>query len=346
MKILITGGAGFIGSAVVRAAVGKGDTVINVDALKYSGSLENLKSVENHPNYIFEKADICDLSKIKEILKKYEPDAIMHLAAESHVDRSIEGPELFIKTNINGTFNLLEAAKEYWISKGRPTHFRFHHVSTDEVYGSLGPTGKFTESTAYDPRSPYSASKAASDHLVRAWFSTFGLPVLITNCSNNYGKNQFPEKLIPKTIISALCREPITVYGNGKNIRDWLFVEDHVRALYMVLEFGKIGLTYNIGGDEEQTNIDIVTKICLILDEKLKITQSSKDLISFVPDRPGHDLRYAVDSTRIYKELGWKPSVSLDTGLEKTVQWYVENEKWWKYLKQKNNTDRRLGVSK
>jgi len=346
MKILITGGAGFIGSAVVRAGVDKGDTVINVDALKYSGSLENLKSVEKCSNYIFEKADICDSSKIKEILKKYQPDAIMHLAAESHVDRSIEGPELFIKTNINGTFNLLEAAKEYWIEKGRSAHFRFHHVSTDEVYGSLGPTGKFTESTAYDPRSPYSASKAASDHLVRAWFSTFGLPVLITNCSNNYGKNQFPEKLIPKTIISALCREPITVYGNGKNIRDWLFVEDHVRALYMVLESGKIGSTYNIGGNEEQTNLDIVTKICLILDEKLKITQSSRDLISFVPDRPGHDLRYAVDSTRIYKELGWKPSVSLDTGLEKTVQWYVANEEWWKDLKQRNNTGRRLGASK
>lgn len=343
MRILISGGAGFIGSEVVRIAINRGDTIINVDALKYAGRLENLITLKGNKRYIFERADICNFLEIRRILKKYEPDAIMHLAAESHVDRSIDGPEVFINTNINGTFNLLEGAKEYWFSKGKPAEFRFHHVSTDEVYGSLGSRGKFTEKTAYHPRSPYSASKAASDHLVRAWSKTYGLPVLITNCSNNYGHYQFPEKLIPSTIINAISGKPLSIYGTGENVRDWLFVGDHVKALLLVLESGMPGNTYNIGGDCERTNLEIVLNICSVLDQALPSKTPYSDLISFVEDRPGHDKRYAIDSRKIRSELGWKPLVSLTKGLKNTVNWYLKNESWWKPLQELHSAGERLG---
>jgi dTDP-glucose 4,6-dehydratase len=346
MKILITGGAGFIGSAVVQAAVSKGNFVINLDALKYSGYLKNIENFEKMPNYSFERADICDLSEMRRIIFKYEPDAIIHLAAESHVDRSIDGPEPFIKTNVNGTFNLLEVAKEYWISKGRPSEFRFHHVSTDEVYGSLGSTGKFTELNPYAPNSPYSASKAAGDHLVRAWFATYDLPVLITNCSNNYGNNQFPEKLIPTIIINAISGNSIPIYGSGANVRDWLFVSDHVEALLCVLNTGQPGRTYNIGGDSEYTNLEIALKSCEILDQLIPSEQPYSKQIIFVEDRPGHDIRYAVDSTRIQTELGWKPKVSLDEGLKFTIKWYLENKDWWGPLQKNYSVKNRMGVNK
>ena len=346
MRILISGGAGFIGSAVIRFAIARGDTIINLDALKYSGRLENLEEIASNPNYIFEKVDICDLSELRQIIKKYEPEAVMHLAAESHVDRSIDGPEPFINTNVNGTFNLLEAAKEYWISKRRPSEFRFHHVSTDEVYGSLGSTGKFTELNPYAPNSPYSASKAAGDHLVRAWFATYGLPVLITNCSNNYGNNQFPEKLIPTIIINAISGNSIPIYGSGANVRDWLFVRDHVEALLCVLNRGQPGRTYNIGGDSEFTNLEIALKSCEILDQLIPSEQPYSKQIIFVEDRPGHDIRYAVDSTRIQTELGWKPKVSLDEGLQFTIKWYLENKDWWRPLQRNCSEKNRLGVNK
>ena len=346
MKILISGGAGFIGSAVVRAAIARGDTIINLDALKYSGRLENLEEIFCNPNYNFEKADICDPFEVRRIIRKYEPDAIMHLAAESHVDRSIDGPEPFINTNINGTFNLLEASKEYWFLKGKPDEFRFHHVSTDEVYGSLGAYGKFNEETPYDPKSPYSATKAASDHLVRAWAETFKLPVLITNCSNNYGEYQFPEKLIPTTIINALSNLSIPIYGTGENIRDWLFVNDHVKALLLVLGKGIPGRTYNIGGDCEITNLQLVLKICSILDEILPSTKPYSELITFVEDRPGHDRRYAIDSNRIKLELGWKPDTSFSKGLKNTIEWYINNETWWRPLQKVHSTRTRLGKVK
>lgn len=344
MKLLVTGGAGFIGSAVVRRAIRAGHQVINVDKLTYAGSLTNVAEVADAPGYSFEQADICDRGAMDRILARHQPDAIMHLAAESHVDRSIDGPAAFIQTNIIGTYTLLEAARAYWSGRGKPADFRFHHISTDEVFGSLGPTGKFVETTPYDPRSPYSASKASSDHLVRAWHETYGVPVVLTNCSNNYGPYHFPEKLIPVVILKALAGEPIPVYGDGGNVRDWLYVEDHAEALLLVLEKGRVGRSYNIGGENEATNLDLVRRICAILDLKRPEGAPHDRLISFVPDRPGHDRRYAIDPTRIREELGWRPSVTLDEGLERTVQWYLDNEWWWRPLLDREGVGRRLGT--
>lgn len=344
MKILVTGGAGFIGSAVVRLAIARGHSIVNVDTLTYAACLENVASVGNAPGYAFEKADIRDRAAMDRILAAHDPDAVMHLAAESHVDRSIDGPSDFIETNVNGTFTLLEAARAFWQAKGRPADFRFHHISTDEVFGSLGPTGKFTEDTPYDPRSPYSASKAASDHLVRAWHETYGLPVVLTNCSNNYGPFHFPEKLIPVVILNALAGKPIPVYGKGENVRDWLYVEDHADALLTVLEKGPVGRSYNIGGENEARNIDIVRTICALLDEMQPAGAPHDRLITFVTDRPGHDLRYAIDPTRIRTELGWRPSVTLEEGLRRTVRWYLDNEAWWRPLQARQGVGQRLGV--
>ena len=342
--ILITGGAGFIGSAVVRLAIARGHQVINVDALTYAACLDNVASVADHPNYCFEHYDIRDRAGLDRVFATHRPDIVMHLAAESHVDRSIDGPADFIETNIVGTFHMLEAARTYWIGAGKPDTFRFHHISTDEVFGSLGPSGQFTETTPYDPRSPYSASKAGSDHLVRAWHETYGLPVVLTNCSNNYGPYHFPEKLIPVIILNALAGKPIPVYGAGENIRDWLYVEDHADALLTVVTAGHIGRSYNIGGENEARNIDIVHKICAILDAKRPTDHPYADLITFVTDRPGHDMRYAIDPTRIRDELGWRPSVTLNQGLEKTVQWYLDNEAWWKPLQSRDGVGMRLGI--
>jgi dTDP-glucose 4,6-dehydratase len=344
MKILVTGGAGFIGSAVVRLAVAQGHHVVNLDKLTYAASLSNVASVAGSPLYAFEKADICDRTALDRILARHRPDAIMHLAAESHVDRSIDGPGTFIQTNVNGTYTLLEAARAYWSANGKPDSFRFHHVSTDEVFGSLGPTGKFTEDTPYDPRSPYSASKAASDHLVRAWAETYGLPTVLTNCSNNYGPFHFPEKLIPVVILKALAGAPIPVYGQGANIRDWLYVEDHADALLTVLTRGATGRSYNIGGENEATNLDLVTKLCAILDERRPGNRPYAEQIAFVADRPGHDLRYAIDPTRIRTELGWRPSVTLDQGLARTVDWFLANEDWWRALQDRDGVGQRLGT--
>jgi dTDP-glucose 4,6-dehydratase len=345
MKLLVTGGAGFIGSAVVRQAVAAGHKVINLDALTYAACLANVASVADNPNYTFEHADIRDRAALDRILAAHAPDAIMHLAAESHVDRSIDGPGTFIETNVNGTFNLLEAARAYWLRAGRPGAFRFHHISTDEVYGSLGPTGKFTEDTPYAPNSPYSASKAASDHLVRAWHETYGLPVVLTNCSNNYGPYHFPEKLVPVVILNALAGRPIPVYGKGENVRDWLYVEDHADALLTVLARGRIGRSYNIGGENEARNIDLVRTICAILDRLHPAARPYADQISFVTDRPGHDARYAIDPARIRAELGWRPSVTLEQGLERTVQWYLDNGDWWRALQTRDGVGQRLGVT-
>ncbi|MXQ06427.1 dTDP-glucose 4,6-dehydratase [Alphaproteobacteria bacterium GH1-50] len=332
MKILVTGGAGFIGSAVVRHAVRAGHEVVNLDALTYAANLANVAQVSNAPGYALEKADIRDRARLDDIFARHRPDAVLHLAAESHVDRSIDGPAAFIETNISGTYTLLEAARAYWVAEGSPETFRFHHVSTDEVFGSLGAEGQFTETTPYDPRSPYSASKAASDHLVRAWGETYGLPVILTNCSNNYGPFHFPEKLIPVVILNALHGRPIPVYGAGENVRDWLYVEDHADALLTVLENGKVGRSYNIGGENEARNIDLVRTICRLLDERRPDGAPHDRLITFVTDRPGHDLRYAIDPTRIREELGWRPSVTLEEGLAKTVDWYLANEDWWRPL--------------
>ena len=344
MKILVTGGAGFIGSAVVRLAIARGHNIVNVDALTYAACLDNVASVGNAPGYAFEKADIRDRAAMDRILATHDPDAVMHLAAESHVDRSIDGPSDFIETNVNGTFTLLEATRAFWQAKGRPADFRFHHISTDEVFGSLGATGKFTETTPYDPRSPYSASKAASDHLVRAWHETYGLPVVLTNCSNNYGPFHFPEKLIPVVILNALAGKPIPVYGKGENVRDWLYVEDHADALLTVLEKGPVGRSYNIGGENEARNIDIVRTICALLDEMHPAGAPHDRLITFVTDRPGHDLRYAIDPARIRTELGWRPSVTLEEGLRRTVRWYLDNEAWWRPLQARQGVGQRLGV--
>ena len=344
MKLLVTGGAGFIGSAVVRLAVARGHEVVNLDALTYAACLENVASVADSPLYAFEQADIRDRAALDRILAAHQPDAVMHLAAESHVDRSIDGPGDFIETNITGTYQLLEAVRSYWTAQGRPDSFRFHHISTDEVFGSLGETGQFTETTPYDPRSPYSASKAASDHLVRAWAETYGLPVVLTNCSNNYGPFHFPEKLIPVVILNALAGKDIPVYGAGENVRDWLYVEDHADALLTVLEKGQVGRSYNIGGENEAKNIDIVRMICRILEEKRPKNSPYEDQITFVTDRPGHDMRYAIDPTRIAGELGWRPSVTLEEGLEKTVQWYLDNEDWWRSLQNRKGVGDRLGV--
>lgn len=344
MKILVTGGAGFIGSAVIRLAVARGHSLVNVDALTYAACLDNVASVADSPLYAFEQADIRDSKALKHILETHKPDAIMHLAAESHVDRSIDGPGAFIETNITGTYTLLEAARSYWNARGKPDSFRFHHVSTDEVFGSLGETGLFTEDTPYDPRSPYSASKAASDHLVRAWAETYGLPVVLSNCSNNYGPYHFPEKLIPVVILNALADKPLPIYGNGSNVRDWLFVEDHADALLCVLTTGKLNRSYNIGGENERSNLELVKTLCAILDEKQPRAEGPyADLITFVTDRPGHDARYAIDPARIRDELGWRPSVTVEEGLARTVQWYLDNEDWWRALQNRDGVGDRLG---
>ncbi len=344
MRLLITGGAGFIGSAVVRLAIAQGHQVVNLDALTYAACLDNLASVAGSPLYMFEHADIRDRAALERIFATHQPDAVMHLAAESHVDRSIDAPGAFIETNITGTYNMLEAARGYWADQGRPDSFRFHHISTDEVFGSLGASGQFTEVTPYAPNSPYAASKAASDHLVRAWHETYGLPVVLSNCSNNYGPFQFPEKLIPVTILNALASRPLPVYGAGKNVRDWLYVEDHADALLTVLMRGETGRSYNIGGENEVQNIEIVRMICAILDELRPAARPYAELIRFVADRPGHDLRYAIDPTRMREELGWRPSVTLQEGLRKTVQWYLINEAWWRALQQREGVGTRLGT--
>ena len=343
MKLLVTGGAGFIGSAVVRQAIARGHEVINLDALTYAACLENVASVADNPKFCFVEADIRDFAQLETVFAKYRPDAVMHLAAESHVDRSIDGPGAFIETNVNGTYNLLQAARAYWEAQGRPETFRFHHTSTDEVYGSLGATGQFTEETPYAPNSPYSASKAASDHLVRAWGETYGLPFVITNCSNNYGPFHFPEKLVPVVILNALAGKPIPIYGQGENVRDWLFVEDHADALLHVLANGANGQSYNIGGENEARNIDLVHMICDLLDELRPTDRPYSSLISFVSDRPGHDLRYAIDPTRIRTELGWRPSVTLQEGLRRTILWYLDNEDWWRALQNRPGVGQRLG---
>jgi len=346
MKLLVTGGAGFIGSAVVRLAVARGHQVVNLDALTYAACLENVAPVADGNLYTFEYADIRDRAALDRIFALHRPDAVMHLAAESHVDRSIDGPGDFIDTNITGTFNMLEAARKYWIAQGRPQGFRFHHISTDEVFGSLpsDPSVKFTETTAYDPRSPYSASKAASDHLVRAWHETYGLPVVLSNCSNNYGPYHFPEKLIPVVILNALASKPLPIYGDGSNVRDWLYVEDHADALLLVVSQGQVGRSYNIGGENERTNLQLVQTICAILDRlRPRETGAYADLITFVTDRPGHDARYAIDPSRIRTELGWRPSVSVEEGLERTVRWYLENEDWWRPLLGRQGVGQRLG---
>lgn len=348
MKVLVSGGAGFIGSAVVRQAIGRGFSVVNVDALTYAACLDNLEAVSDSELYAFEKVDIRNREALNAVFTNHRPDAVMHLAAESHVDRSIDGPSDFIETNISGTFNMLEAARSYWQTSAKPKNFRFHHVSTDEVFGSLpeDPSVKFTETTPYDPRSPYSSSKAASDHLVRAWHATYGLPIVLTNCSNNYGPFHFPEKLIPVIILNALAGKPLPIYGDGLNVRDWLYVEDHADALLTVVARGEVGRSYNIGGDNERTNIELVKSLCAILDAKRPKDGggSYADQIIFVTDRPGHDARYAIDATRIQSELGWKPSVTVEEGLEKTVEWYLENEDWWKALQNRKGVGERLGT--
>ncbi|MGC8201372.1 dTDP-glucose 4,6-dehydratase [Aliiroseovarius sp. PTFE2010] len=346
MKILVTGGAGFIGSAVVRLAVSRGHQVVNLDALTYAACLENVASVADDPHYWFEHVDIRDRAALDRVFEQYKPDVVMHLAAESHVDRSIDGPADFIETNITGTFNMLEAARKFWTDQGKPDGFRFHHISTDEVFGSLpnDPSIQFTEDTSYDPRSPYSSSKAASDHLVRAWHETYGLPVVLTNCSNNYGPFHFPEKLIPVVILNALAGKDLPIYGDGSNIRDWLYVEDHADALLLVVAKGQSGRSYNIGGENERTNLELVKTLCQILDQKRPKPQGSYgDQITFVTDRPGHDARYAIDPTRIREELGWRPSVTVEEGLEKTVQWYLDNEDWWRPLQERHGVGQRLG---
>jgi dTDP-glucose 4,6-dehydratase len=345
MKLLVTGGAGFIGSAVVRLAVRQGHQVVNLDALTYAACLANVAQVSNAPGYVFEQADIRDRAALDAIFARHQPDAVMHLAAESHVDRSIDGPGAFIETNVTGTYNMLEAARHYWVGQGKPAAFRFHHISTDEVFGTLGPVGKFTEDTPYAPNSPYSASKAASDHLVRAWMETYGLPVLMTNCSNNYGPFHFPEKLIPVVILKALAGAPIPVYGTGENIRDWLYVEDHADALLTVVAKGQVGRSYNVGGENEARNIDLVRMLCAILDRKRPKATPYADQITFVTDRPGHDARYAIEPARIREELGWRPSVTLEQGLELTVDWYLANEAWWQPLLARDGVGKRLGVS-
>jgi len=340
MKILITGGAGFIGSAVVRHVIENTENeVLNVDKLTYAGNLESLARIAKNPRYTFSQTDICDRAALDELFENFQPDAVMHLAAESHVDRSITGPAAFIETNIIGTYQLLEAARHYWnqLDQNKKQAFRFHHISTDEVYGDLeGTEDLFLETTPYAPSSPYSASKASSDHLVRAWYRTYGLPVVLTNCSNNYGPFHFPEKLIPLVILNALAGKPLPVYGNGTQIRDWLYVEDHARALYKVVTEAAVGETYNIGGHNEQKNIDVVKAICELLEElapnKPEGLALYQDLITYVTDRPGHDLRYAIDASKIQQDLGWVPQESFETGLRKTVQWYLNNQEWVQHI--------------
>ncbi|MDF7807645.1 dTDP-glucose 4,6-dehydratase [Pontiellaceae bacterium B12219] len=367
-KYIVTGGAGFIGSAVCRHLVkDKKCAVLNLDKLTYAGVPESLKEIEDSKLYRFAQADVCDKDAIAALFADFQPDAVMHLAAESHVDRSIDGPAAFMETNIMGTYTMLECAREYWntLSDDRKTNFRFHHISTDEVYGSLGTEGLFEETTSYDPRSPYSASKASSDHLVKAWFHTYGLPVVITNCSNNYGPYHFPEKLIPLVILNALDEKPLPIYGKGDNIRDWLYVEDHARALVTVVDSGRLGETYNVGGRNERTNLEVVETICDILDElrprqsqndecslsndaessdqPTNVAKSYRDLIIFVTDRPGHDARYAIDATKLETELGWKAQENFDTGIRRTIQWYLDNDWWWRPLREGRYSGERLG---
>ncbi|MEX6509167.1 dTDP-glucose 4,6-dehydratase [Jiella sp. M17.18] len=347
MKVLVTGGAGFIGSAVIRLLVGElGVSVVNLDALTYAGNLDTVAPVADRPGYRFVKADIRDGAALAEIFSAEQPDMVMHLAAESHVDRSIDGPSAFIETNVLGTYRLLDAARAYWskLPAERREAFRFHHISTDEVYGSLGAEGLFTETTAYAPNSPYSASKASSDHLVRAWHHTYGLPVVTTNCSNNYGPYHFPEKLIPLTILNGLEGKDLPVYGTGENVRDWLFVEDHARALWTVATKGRLGEVYNIGGEAERTNISVVRAICDLLDELVPSGRPHRELIRFVTDRPGHDARYAMDITKISTELGWRPRESFETGLAKTVAWYLANRHWWEAIRSQSYQGERLGL--
>lgn len=333
----------------MRLAIERGYNVVNLDALTYAANLANVASVAQNPLYSFEHVDIRDRDALDTVFKTYKPNIVMHLAAETHVDRSIEVPADFINTNIAGTFNMLEAARKFWVEQNRPINFRFHHISTDEVFGSLpaDPEIKFTESTPYDPRSPYSASKAASDHLVRAWYKTYGLPVVLSNCSNNYGPYHFPEKLIPLIILNALSGKPLPIYGNGSNIRDWLYVEDHADALLLLATKGEIGRSYNIGGENERTNLQLVKTICSILDRMQPLDEGSyANLITFVTDRPGHDARYAIDASRIRKEFGWVPSVNVEDGLERTVRWYLENEDWWSPLLAQKFVGQRLGIAK
>jgi dTDP-glucose 4,6-dehydratase len=350
MKIVVTGGAGFIGSAVVRHLIGHTEhEVLVVDKLTYAGNLASLVEVQDHPRYRFSRTDICDRAAIAAVFSSFDPDAVMHLAAESHVDRSIDGPAEFINTNVVGSYVLLEEALAHWRRLGpRAQNFRFLHVSTDEVFGALADEGSFTEMTRYDPRSPYSASKAASDHLVRAWSHTYGLPILITNCSNNYGPCQFPEKLIPLTIIKGLKGEPMPVYGRGLNIRDWLFVDDHAEALTLVLERGRVGETYNVGGNSERRNIDVVNAICDAMDQLAPPANGGlhRELITPVPDRPGHDFRYAIDFAKLNAELGWRPKHSFETGLNATVRWYIDNRPWWQPLLSEHDASARRGLAK
>ncbi|PSW11193.1 dTDP-glucose 4,6-dehydratase [Photobacterium rosenbergii] len=351
MKILVTGGAGFIGSAVVRHIIeNTSDSVVNLDKLTYAGNLESLSTINGHERYAFEQVDICDRTELDRVFDEHQPDAVMHLAAESHVDRSIDGPASFIETNIVGTYHLLEATRAYWnkLSEGAKSVFRFHHISTDEVYGDLeGTDDLFTETTSYAPSSPYSASKASSDHLVRAWLRTYGLPTVVTNCSNNYGPYHFPEKLIPLMILNALDGKALPVYGDGMQIRDWLFVEDHARALYTVVTKGEIGETYNIGGHNEKANIEVVRNICGLLEElvpaKPEGVEHYEDLITYVTDRPGHDVRYAIDATKIANELGWTPEETFESGIRKTVEWYLNNKTWWSRVLDGSYSMERLG---
>lgn len=348
MKIIVTGGAGFIGSAVIRQYIQNTEhEVVNLDALTYAGNLESLAEVSGHSRYCFENVDINNIEEVRRVFKQHQPDAVMHLAAESHVDRSIDGPADFIQTNIVGTYNLLDVAKKYWdgLTEGKKGGFRFHHVSTDEVYGDLGDTGCFTEESSYDPSSPYSASKASSDHLVRAWHRTYGFPIVVTNCSNNYGSHQFPEKLIPLVTLNALEGKSLPIYGTGLQIRDWLYVDDHARALRLVLEKGADGQTYNIGGHNEKTNLEVVETICSLLDELVPDSpyMPHKLLITFVEDRPGHDKRYAIDADKIEKDLGWTPDESFETGLKKTIQWYLENADWCLHVQDGSYQRERLG---
>ncbi|MCL1145228.1 dTDP-glucose 4,6-dehydratase [Shewanella marinintestina] len=362
MKILVTGGAGFIGSAVVRHIINNTqDSVINVDKLTYAGNLESLSSIESNERYVFEQVDICDRAELDRVFAQCNPDAVMHLAAESHVDRSITGPADFIQTNIVGTYTLLEATRAYWntLSEDAKKAFRFHHISTDEVYGDLPhpddieggtepsankPLPLFTESTSYEPSSPYSASKASSDHLVRAWLRTYGLPTIVTNCSNNYGPYHFPEKLIPLVILNALEGKPLPIYGKGDQIRDWLYVEDHARALYKVVTEGVVGETYNIGGHNEKQNLEVVQTICSILDSLVPKEAQYKEQITYVTDRPGHDRRYAIDSSKMQRELGWTPVETFETGLKKTIQWYLTNQEWCQHVQDGSYQRERLGV--
>lgn len=351
-RILVTGGAGFIGSAVVRHILeSTADSVVVVDKLTYAGNLASLAPVAGDNRFAFEQIDICDREALKKVFATYEPAVVMHLAAESHVDRSIDGPAVFIETNIIGTYNLLETAREFWngLTGDKKAHFRFHHISTDEVYGDLHSSDDFfTETTPYAPSSPYSASKASSDHLVRAWQRTYGLPALVTNCSNNYGPYHFPEKLIPLIILNAIAGKALPVYGDGQQIRDWLYVEDHARALYLVATQGQPGETYNIGGHNERKNLDVVTTICDLLEELVPVKPTGisqyRDLITFVTDRPGHDLRYAIDASKIQRELGWTPCETFESGIRKTVEWYLANETWWKHVLDGSYQGERLGL--